>query len=122
MRLTHKQVRCEYMFKRKNGLRIFLCFSYIVSSRIAIADGSSGYRHMWEGWGSGHMTFGIMPMALFWLFLVVFIVFLIRWTTRESIVNKPPTEKNSLDILKERFARGEIDKKEYEESKRVLSD
>jgi putative membrane protein len=110
------------MFKRKNGLRAFLFAGYVVFSRIAIADDGSGYRHMWEGWGSGHMTFGIMPMALFWLFLVVFIAFLIRWTTRDSMVDKPPAEKTALNILKERFARGEIDKKEYEESKRVLSD
>ena len=110
------------MFNRKNGLRVFLYASFVVFSGMSIADGGSEYRHMWEGWGSGHMTFGIMPMALFWLFLVVFIVFLMRWATRESIVSKLPTEKTALDFLRERFARGEIDKKEFEQSKRVLSD
>ncbi|MFT5260574.1 MAG: putative membrane protein [Gammaproteobacteria bacterium] len=100
------------MFKRKNGLRALLYASYVGLSSIAIAD--AGSAHMWEGWGSGHMTFGIMPMALFWLFLVVFIVFLMRWITRDSVVNKPSPKKASLDILEERFARGEIDKKEFE--------
>ena len=77
---------------------------------------------MWEGWGAGHMTFGIVPMTLFWLGLIAFLAFLIRWVTRDSLNKTTVTEKTALDILKERFARGEIDKKEFEESRRVLSD
>lgn len=34
----------------------------------------------------------------------------------------PPVSRTPLDILKERFARGEIDKTEYEERRRVLGE
>jgi putative membrane protein len=33
-----------------------------------------------------------------------------------------PPRRTPLDILKERFARGEIDKQEYEERRRVLGE
>ena len=79
---------------------------------------------MFEGWGSGHMTFGIVPMALFWLALIVVIVTLIRWSTNSTKTETyHPEKKNSaVDILKERFAKGEIDKQEYEQAKKTLSE
>jgi len=89
----------------------------------ALAHSDTG-RHMFEGWGSGHMTFGIVPMALFWLALIVVVVTLIRWSTNSTKTETSHLEKKNtaVDILKERFARGEIDKQEYEQAKKILSD
>ena len=50
-----------------------------------------------------------------------------RWLGRArhdtlKLAPKAASGKTSLDILKERFARGEIDKDEYQERKRILGD
>jgi putative membrane protein len=54
------------------------------------------------------------------------VVLLIRWLggplQHPAPLHYPSPGRPSLDILKERFARGEIDKEEYEERRRVLGE
>ncbi len=74
------------------------------------------------GWGYGMGWFGMIIMAAFWVAVVVGIVFLIRWlvlSTRAS-GHKAHAEDSALEILKKRYARGEINKEEFEEKKRDL--
>jgi putative membrane protein len=73
-------------------------------------------EHMW-GWGMG---FGMISVVLFWVLVVLGIVVLVKWIGGSS-ASAPPS-KTALDILKERYARGEIDKQEFEEKKRDLSE
>ena len=77
-----------------------------------------GLYNGYEGWGSmmGWFGGGIM-MVLFWAVIIYFIV----WLIRSNKTNETDSKK-SLDILKERYAKGEIDKKEFEEKKKDLSD
>lgn len=80
---------------------------------------------MWGGgWGWGHAIFGWVMMILFWGGLILLIVLAVRWlgTGQGGQSAPPPAGKTALDILRERFARGEIDKDEFEERKRLLSD
>lgn len=49
----------------------------------------------------------------------VVIWLVIRMTTQGNIVNSPK-EKTALDVLKERYAKGEIDKEEFEDRKQNL--
>lgn len=86
--------------------------------------------NMWH-WGDGRddgfdMAGGIM-MMIFWVVLIVAVVLLAVWLIRQSQVGgAPPTVwtgggETPLDVLAKRYARGEIDKAEYEEKKRDLS-
>lgn len=62
--------------------------------------------------------FGPIYMLLFWGVLIIGLVALIRWLVN-SEQNKNQ-EKSALDILKERYAKGEIDRKEFEDKKKDL--
>ncbi len=79
--------------------------------------------HMWnDGWHG--WFFGPIMMIVFLAIAVVVILLLMRWLGPHSqgAAHHHPATKAPLDILKERFARGEIDKEEFEERRRVLGD
>lgn len=77
---------------------------------------------MWGdyGWGWG-MGFGMISVVLFWVLVILGIVILVKWIAGSSSGPGQPPAKTALDILKERYARGEIDKQEFEEKKRDLN-
>ncbi|MEK7464725.1 MAG: SHOCT domain-containing protein [Patescibacteria group bacterium] len=55
-------------------------------------------------------------MIVFW----VLVIFLIVWIVREAGGKNNHSKPNALEILKERYAKGEINKKEFEEKKKDL--
>lgn len=79
----------------------------------------------WGGGWSG-MFFGPLFMILLLAVLVAVTVLLVRWLGGPWRGTAPPHEphpgRTPLDILKERFARGEIDKEEFEERRRILGE
>lgn len=75
----------------------------------------------WDHMGQygGWMGAGWLAMLLFWVLLIVAIVLAVKWLARPG----PPTEtreKTARDILDERYARGEIERDEYEQKKSDL--
>lgn len=92
----------------------------------APSDGERYYGwgpHM-MGWGGGGygMIFGPLFMILFLAVLVALAVVLARWLGGGPWLGTYPPARTPLDILKERFARGEIDKAEFEDRRRVLGE
>jgi putative membrane protein len=82
--------------------------------------GPWGMHMMWGSWGIGMM----IMMFLFWVAIIVGIVFLIRWLITAGAPGHRATPAHdpdsALDILKKRYARGEITKQEFDEIRRDL--
>lgn len=68
----------------------------------------------------GFGFFGPIFMILFWAIVILGIIAIVRWSMGQSRSTDAGKEKTPLDILKERYAKGEIDKKEFEERKKNL--
>ena len=111
---------------RKRLMKILLTLAAVFASLPAWAaqgagdhPGYGGWGHMMD-WGWGPMMFGGLMMVVFWVGVIVLVVLAVRWIGGRSADRTPPSV-SALDILDERFARGEIDKDDYEDRKLVLS-
>ena len=114
------------MRKLPNGkfympLLLVMSLSMQANSATLQADTWGGGWH--DGWGWGHMFFGSVMMLLFWGGLIILVVLALRWAGSGSVRGGDGAAQGNraLDILEERFARGEIDKEEFEERRRLLS-
>ena len=67
----------------------------------------------WWGWGIGMMAM----MFLFWALVIVGLVVGIRWLL---VKGKEEKSDSAIEILRQRYARGEINKDEFEAKKKDL--
>ena len=79
---------------------------------------------MMNGFGFGFGPVGWIFMILFWVVLIVGAVWLTRsvfsgWTNQQTRRTEP--DLDAREILDRRYARGEIDRDEYELMKKDLS-
>ena len=111
------------------GLTSILFLFLLLSGNPALADWGQGYDRyrmgpgMMGDWGMG--WFGGIFMIIFWVLIIVGLIFLIKWLIQSTrgvsgLTHHGYSSNKGLDILKERYARGEIDKQEFEEKKKDL--
>ncbi len=77
---------------------------------------------MFGNWGYGGpgyfgMGFG---MLLFWVLLIAGVIVLVRWLASDSVRRTSSPQQSALDILAQRYARGEMDREEFEQKRRDL--
>lgn len=97
---------------------------------LAAAFGAMPIAHA-QGYGPGMMGgggwaggggFAMIGMLLWWVLIIVGIVLLLKGIFGTSLGRGGHRSRDrSLDVLRERYARGEIDKKEFDDRKRDLS-
>ena len=76
-------------------------------------------------WNDGEWMVLGPPMLIVFIAAIVVVVVVVvrrRGTTGDGAAPHPPPGRTPLDILEERFARGEIDQAEFEERRRTLGE
>lgn len=74
-----------------------------------------GYDGMMGSFGFG----GFLLMVVWWAIIVYVVALAIRWIM-DGTRHEGRHGKSAIDILKERYAKGEIDRKEFEEKKKDI--
>ncbi|NJE76143.1 hypothetical protein E3E37_04295 [Thermococcus sp. ES12] len=82
-------------------------------------EGEWGWHEMM---GFGYFgIFGAIFMLLFWVLIIAGVVWFVKWLVEQGSGGSAGTSKRrALEILDEKYARGEIDDEEYERRKRKL--
>lgn len=62
--------------------------------------------------------FGGLMMILFWGVVIALIVVLVKWLSDNR--SSGSNTRDALDILRERFASGDIDEEEFERRRKML--
>lgn len=70
---------------------------------------------------TGGFWLGGLWMILWWVLVLVGIIALVKWTmTSQGRRDRTGSDNSALDILRERYARGEIDEQAFHKRKRDL--
>lgn len=77
------------------------------------------------GYMGGNLGFfgfglGVIFNLIFWALIIWGVYVLIRKLSENGEIMNRKKDDSAMDILKERFAKGEISKEEFEEKKNVL--
>jgi putative membrane protein len=71
----------------------------------------------WGGFGWGMMAVGFLCMILFW----AVVIGLVLWGVRHYNTRKTSGNDSALEIARQRYAKGEINKEQFEQIKKDLN-
>jgi putative membrane protein len=74
---------------------------------------------MWNGLGRLGLFPFIIPL-LFWALIIAGVVWIVRYTTDWGDHPRVGRRQPGLDVLEERYARGEINREEYLQKKKDI--
>lgn len=105
------------------GTPAFLAAFSLPAQAQSAADPERYFYMPHMGWEGGWYGFGSIAMIVVLGLAIAIIVLLVRSASGPSQVPSVQAHgSRALEILKERFARGEIDKAEFEDKRRALVD
>ena len=81
-----------------------------------VAEWHGEMHPLWWMWGAGGLVMMLM-MLVFWGVVIAGFVLGIRWLVSQG---RPSVHDSALAILRERYARGEISREEFEARRRDL--
>lgn len=73
-------------------------------------------------WGNGHM-FGFgggIMMLVFWVAVIAVVVWIVKYSKSKDSYMNTKENNNALELLKERYVKGEISKEEFESIKKDI--
>lgn len=79
---------------------------------------------MWRyygGWGGGLWGFGGLLGLCLWVLLLIWLLYALLGHSKKEEANPPTPSPTPLDILKKRYAQGDISKKDFEIMKKDLA-
>ncbi|HEX8993954.1 MAG TPA: SHOCT domain-containing protein [Candidatus Paceibacterota bacterium] len=76
----------------------------------------------WDGYGYGMGPLGAILSFIFFILVIVLIAYGVRYIVRETRTHERRGGEDALEILKGRYARGEIDTREFEERRKALTE
>ncbi len=75
------------------------------------------------GYGFDMFGLGSIWMVLFWIAIIALVIWaVVRLTSKTTNTPTSTPPASALDILKKRYARGEITKEQFEEMRRDLAE
>lgn len=77
---------------------------------------------MWwgDGWGGHAWGWSVLMHVVWWALVIIGVAALVRWGLGSRTRSDGMDEDRAMEIIRERYASGEISKEEFEERKRTL--